>query len=180
MGIHRRTARRLGTTPLPAVRHIERPRPGGLRSPLLQPYVAYLQDRWQAGCTNVSQLFRELVERGYPGGRTLLSQAVQAWRPPRRPPHERRHLRRLSVRWLCLRPPEQWEPHETTALQQVLADDPDLAVGHALVQRFRTVIATRDLDGLTPWLNDAQASGLPAFISLARASWRTGAQWKRR
>jgi hypothetical protein len=84
-----------------------------------------LQDRRQAGCHNVSQLFREIRALGYPRSRTLLDQATRPWLPPR----GSRPKRRLSVRWLCLRPPDQLKPHEQQALDQVLSDDAELASG---------------------------------------------------
>src|SRR3989442_15574725 len=34
---------------------------------LLNPYKAYLLERWNAGCRNAMQLFRELQPRGYTG-----------------------------------------------------------------------------------------------------------------
>jgi transposase len=71
------------------------------------------------------------------------------------------------VRWLCLRPPEHLLSEEPAALAQVLGADADLACGHALVQRFRTLVRTRDVAALETWLTDAQASNLPPFISLA-------------
>jgi transposase len=65
MGMHRRTVRRYLATPVPPRnRPREQPKPSGLSSPTLQPFVEYLQGRWQAGCTNVAQLKRELGDRG--------------------------------------------------------------------------------------------------------------------
>jgi transposase len=168
MGINRRTVRRLVDTPLPPRNQIVHPRPCGLSSPSLQPYVSYLQDRWQEGCGNISQLYREIVDRGYGASRSLLYTALQAWRNPRAPPEQRRHkTRRLAVRWLCLRPPEQLTPEERTALQQILADDADLAAGYRLLQRFRGVITTRSVAALDTWLHDAQTSTLAPFAGLA-------------
>jgi transposase len=167
LGINRRTVRRLVRTPLPAPGDpVVRPRPGGLRSPKLQPYVSYLQDRWQAGCTNASQLYRELCALGYGGSRTLLDQAIRPWRPPRPPksPHRRGAH---SVRWLCLRPPDQLTPEEHTALEQLLRDDPTVAAGYDLLQQFRAAIAAREPRRLDAWIAAAQASQLPSFISLA-------------
>ena len=168
LGLHRKTVRRLLATPAPPRNQIVHPRPGGLSSPLLQPYVPYLQDRWQQGCHNVSQLYRELVALGYPGSRSLLHQALGRWRPPRPPPRRGQgRPRRRSVRWLCLRPPDQLPPEEREALDRVLAEDPELATGYALLQRFRVLVTARDLGALDGWLRDAQQSGLPSFISLA-------------
>jgi transposase len=173
LGLARMTVKRYLDTPLPPAGSppVEpgSGQPPVLSSPTLQPYAPYIQERWLAGCTNVSQLYRELVAQGSTASRSLLAQALQPWRPPRppRPPQGARpRPRRLSVRWLCLRPPEQLDADEQTALQQLLAEDPELAAGHALLQRFRQVVANRDRGALEHWLADAQASHLPPFVSL--------------
>jgi len=149
------------------------PRPGGLSSPSLQPYVSYLQDRWQAGCTNIAQLTREIRALGYAGSGSLVSQALLPWRPPRpvrgstsRPGRRRR--RQYSVRWLCLRPPAQLDADEQAALDQVLTEDQEVATGYALLQQFRRVVAERTVAGLGCWLTEAEVSGLAPFVSLAK------------
>ncbi|HZA22429.1 MAG TPA: ISL3 family transposase, partial [Dehalococcoidia bacterium] len=167
LDLHRRTIRYLLASGEPPRNRVERPRPGGLSSPLLQPYVAYLQDRWQEGCTNASQLFRELVALGYPGSRTLLAEAVRPWRPPRPPPGTSWRTRRVRVRWLCLRPPEQLSSDEQAALERLLGEDPELATGYGLLQRFRGLMAVRDVAALEGWLGEAQTSNLAPFMALA-------------
>lgn len=66
-----------------------------------------------------------------------MMQALSQWRDPRPPPdatsRRRRgspRVKRVSVRWLCLRPPTQLEPHECEALQEMLNDDERLATGY--------------------------------------------------
>jgi transposase len=175
MGMHRRTVRRYLATPqVPRNRAPERPRPGGLSSPTLQPFVEYLQGRWQAGCTNVGQLKREIDAQGYCGSYSLMMQALSPWRGPRPPPEPGRgrrrgrpRVKRVNVRWLCLRPPDQLEPHESDALQDILNNDERLAAGYELLQRFRRLIARRSVRDLIEWLADAAASGLRPFASLA-------------
>ncbi|HLJ67531.1 MAG TPA: ISL3 family transposase [Chloroflexota bacterium] len=169
MGISRVTVRRLIDTPIPPRNHIVHPRPGGLTSPSLQPYVSYLQDRWQQGCHNITQLFREIGEQGYPGRRSLLYTALHGWRGPRPPPKERRRckMQRFSVRWLCLRPPDQLKSEESLALQQILEEDTRLATGYDLLQRFRALLTERDVAALATWLRDAQASNLAPFAGMA-------------
>lgn len=39
----------------------------------LEPYLDYLESRFQAGCQSVSQLHREIQSQGYPGTQTLVS-----------------------------------------------------------------------------------------------------------
>jgi transposase len=173
LGINRKTVRQLVRTTEPPRNPSRPPCPTGLRSPSLQPFVPYLQARWQEGCHCASQLHRELVAQGCRTSRTLLIQAVRAWRDPteasarRRGPPKRRRQRRLAVRWLCLRPPEQLDEVEHEVLARVLAEDAELAGAYSLVQRFRRLIRDRDLRALDRWLTDATASGLAPFMSVA-------------
>ncbi len=173
--MHRRTVRRYLATPSPPRnRPAERPKPSGLSSPTLQPFVEYLQGRWQAGCTNAAQLKRELDAQGYRGSYSLLMQALGPWRGPRPPPEPGRgrrrgrpRVKRLNVRWLCLRPPDQLDKDELNALEEILAEDERLNAGYTLLQRFRRLIARRGLHDLDGWLADAVSSGLRPFVSLA-------------
>jgi transposase len=52
-------------------------------------------------------------------------------------------------------------------LQIALEEDERLAVGYRLLQRFRRLIAQRGIRDLDTWLNDAIASELAPFVSLA-------------
>jgi transposase len=164
----RKTVRRYLAAPAPPpTRTLAAPRIGGLRSPTLAPFVDYLHARWRHGCHNASQLYRELVAHGYTGSATLLRTAVAPWRPPRPPPGERRRLRRLRIRWLCLRPPEQLTPEERATLDRVLAADLEVATGYRLLQQFRALVKDRDTAALDTWLTDARQSTLAPFVSLA-------------
>jgi transposase len=173
--MHRRTVRRYLATPAPPRnRPPERPKPSGLSSPTLQPFVEYLQGRWQAGCNNVAQLKRELEGQGYTGSYSLLMQAVHPWRGPRPPPEPgsgrrrgRPRVKRVNVRWLCLRPPEQLDRDECNALQDILLDDERLHTGYTLLQQFRRFIARRSVRDLDHWLKKAVSSGLRPYVSLA-------------
>jgi len=166
LGIERKTVRRhLGTRVPPPAPYAITPRPAGLQSPTLQPFVSYLQDRWQAGCHNVSLLYRELVARGYTASYSLLREALRGWRPPCGA--KRRTRRRVSLQWLCRRPPEQRRPEEHAVRTQAHTADAELAQAYELLQQCRTVIRTRELAALDAWFADAKASELAQFVSLA-------------
>jgi transposase len=171
MHLARMTVRRLLDRPRPTSEPVRRPgRPGGLTSPKLQPYVSHLEARWQAGCTNVRQLHQELTNLGYEGSYSLLEQALRPSRLPRPPSRDRkanRRRRQLSVRWLCLRPPESLKEEERIALEQVFQDDSQLALGYQLVQRFHQIVADREIAALEPWLIAAEQSNLAPFVILA-------------
>lgn len=172
LDLARQTVRRLAHTPLPPRDSpLRQPRPDGLTSPMLQPYVTYLQDRWQAGCHNISQLFREIAALGYPGGTSLLHQALLPWRPQRPPggandrPRERRS--RYGVRGLCLRPRERLTTDEQSALNHLFTVEPTIAEAYRLAERFRALVADRNIAALDDWLTDAKASSHTAFVALA-------------
>jgi hypothetical protein len=46
------------------------------RASLLEPYVAYLQKRWDAGCHNGAQLWREVQALGFSGTRRMVANCV--------------------------------------------------------------------------------------------------------
>jgi transposase len=166
LGIDRRTIRTYLATPDEPRRQFKNPRPEGFSSPTLQPFQTYLQDRWEQGCTNISKLYREIKDMGYTGSRSLVNTALLPWRVPRSPKSASKR-RRVSVRWLCLRPPEQMDPLETKLLDQILLDDRTLAAGYDLLQRFRQTIRDRSVKALHVWIADAQNSGLRPFVALA-------------
>ena len=168
VGKDRKTVRRYLALPAPPpTRTVAAPPVGDLRSPTLAPFAEYLQERWRQGCHNATQLYRELVARGYAGSATLLRVAVAPWRPPRPPPAERGRSRRLRLRWLCLRPPDKLTVEQQATLERVLAADAELATGYELLQRFRALVKDRDVTALDGWLTDARDSNLAPFVSLA-------------
>jgi hypothetical protein len=56
------------------------PTPRPRRTSQIDPYEAYLLLRWNAGCRNAAQLFREIREQGYPGCKTMVRAYLGQWR----------------------------------------------------------------------------------------------------
>ncbi|HZL18031.1 MAG TPA: transposase [Polyangia bacterium] len=170
--LHRRTVRRLLDSAVPPRNGRDQPRPGGISSPKLAPYTDYLQQRWSDGCTNAVRLYGEIVERGYDGSRTLLSEAVRSWRPPQAPKplrqkRNRRAIDHRRLRRLLTHPPERLTDQERPVVQRLLDADETVSAAYTLVQRFRTVLKDKDAAGLETWLADAQASGIPSLAGVA-------------
>ena len=91
LGISRPTVRRF----LAAEQFPERlSGPKRQRQSIVAPYLPFLRERWQAGCHNGRQLFREAKARGYAGSPAQLERVTTQWRkqlPPspaasKRPP----------------------------------------------------------------------------------------------
>lgn len=80
-GHDRKTVRKLATTPLAAHHRRRSPtRPGKL-----DPFVAYLERRLQAGVTNAAKLFREIQAQGYTGKYTRVKDWLHTRRPRQSP-----------------------------------------------------------------------------------------------
>lgn len=139
----------------------QQPRP---RKMELDSHLSYLQERWEAGCHNIAQLYRELVARGYthsywsvyeqlvrflPEGRKNQEIPDQLPRPP--------VLARQAVFLFLHRPGElSSREQETLALLQSLHAEVDQA--YALVQQFARMLRTRTGEQLDAWLEKARAS----------------------
>lgn len=87
----------------------------GSKADRFQPY---LQQQWEAGCRNVSQLFTELQAQGYRGSRDTLRRQVRGWRDT--PADNPDALTAVSfpvpsprqATWWLLKPPEKLEADE--------------------------------------------------------------------
>jgi transposase len=84
LGMGRKTVRRwLRAGQAPTWRHADR------GTSILDPYRAYLEERWQAGCHNAAALWRDLKARAFPVSRASCARgrpgAGGRTRPPRRP-----------------------------------------------------------------------------------------------
>ncbi|HYQ92411.1 MAG TPA: ISL3 family transposase [Candidatus Competibacteraceae bacterium] len=137
----------------------------------LDPYRAYLQRRWQEGCHNAAQLWRELTNQGFAGCASSVRQwagrrrqrasspspGATAARLPWTPPSSRRMVR------LVLAEAGQLSDADGQFVSTLLAHSPELARVVDLARRFRGMVQQRQPDGLESWLAEAKATGLTMF-----------------
>jgi hypothetical protein len=117
----------------------------------LDPYRDYLLDRWNTGCHNGSQLFREIQQRGYRGGASqvgvLIARQRQRLRqrlPPGPAPTPAPRMRSpRALRWLLARRPDALDEDERTQLGELMGEDRRVAVVYDLVQRFGGMVRSR-------------------------------------
>jgi transposase len=150
---------------------------------LLNPYKAYLLERWNAGCHTAIQLFRELQARGYPGSYRRVTAYVSRLRqaqgiPPRR--QGRRQTLPVVVEpscppltprqatWLVLRRAEQRTAAEAQQLTQLHAQSAGVAEAIDLAQDFTQLVRQRQPAPLDPWLKRATSSTLEALQRFAK------------
>src|SRR5262249_8890295 len=75
LGVHRHAVRQFAY----AEHFPERARPRPHRS-RLDPFVPYLQQRWEAGCHNAAALWRDIHRQGFRGPADVVRLLVRRWR----------------------------------------------------------------------------------------------------
>ncbi len=156
---------------------------------MIDPYVSYLQQRWAEGCTNASQLWREIQAQGYPGGRKQVARWVQQHRVEpastgRNPQHtqttghghgaacdaqpvvSRPLLAPRRLVWLVLRSPGDLDTDEAVIAARI-QQHPEMTRAHTLAQEFQALVRQRRANGLDAWLAASQASGIPELQRFA-------------
>jgi len=149
------------------------------------PFLPYLHERWASGCHNAVQLWRELRQQGYRGGRASISRLLQTWRPAPAKGSRRSAARVPSARpvpsggysprstcWLLMKEEETLAPEERAYLTRLYRVCPQVAVARALAREFLTTIRERDVPGLYSWLNGVRHSNIQELISVANGMWR--------
>jgi transposase len=79
-GRDRKTIRKLVNAPLLSVA-----KPRAPKARLIDPYVAYLEQRMEEGVFNARKLYGEIAAQGYPGRETQIRAFVHTRRPPTAP-----------------------------------------------------------------------------------------------
>lgn len=174
VGLHRDTVRRY----INAAGFPEIVRPG--KRSKLDPYKAYLQERWAQGERHVKQLVAELREQGYRQGETIIYDYLRSVREQpawlkaysatkKRPSHRAPQLS-LSAReaaWLFACNPQKLRLTQVMRLDHLRRSEQGLETAYQLAQDFRVMVTRRQEGVLHRWLQEAKGSGIPEIQSLA-------------
>ncbi len=150
---------------------------------VLNPYKAYLLERWNAGCRTAMQLFRELQPQGYTGSYRRVAAYASRLRQAQGLAPRRQGLRlRLPVvaepasppltprraTWLVLRREAKRTEAQTQQLAQLRAQQTEVAEAIDLAEDFATLVRQRQPAQLDPWLQRATTSTLEAWQRFAK------------
>jgi transposase len=138
-------------------------------SPVLTPFLAYLNRRWQEGCENGKLLLEEIRAQGYRGSRRTLGRYVTARHRGAPPPEPRRvPPSPRSIAGLVLRPADHLDAAEVQQLVEVCERCPELATTRDLARRFATIVRNREGgDAFDVWLKEVKGCGVPRLVSFA-------------
>lgn len=154
------------------------------RASQIDRFAPYLEQRWTAGCTNISQLWREVVGQGYSGTRkqvgrwaehqrtkavpqlSIDEQAQSEQKPERRAARVQLPSPR-ALAWLLLHEPKTLDEADRLVLAH-LCSDPMVAEAHRLAQELRTMVRQHQAEGFDSWFErccSAMASEMQNFGS---------------
>lgn len=153
------------------------PTPRTRRLSQLDPFYDYLTERWNEGCANAHQLFEELQEKGYRGGKTTVRSFVARLRKGlpgmERPPKQAKHGAASSaslassreLRWLLSKGEEDLTSDEKSDLARLLESSQEVKQVHQLVQAFLQMLRERRPERLNGWMKQARESGITELNS---------------
>jgi transposase len=182
----RATVRKFATAAVFPERAYKRRQPS-----LLDPYVPYLQQRWAAGCTNASQLWREIQAQGYSGIRKQVARWVQQHRSEPAPTGPKKYRHTIEARphtaeesaninaaatppaltaprplVLLLRSSAEFDVAERATLSRI-QQHPQVARASELAQEFQAMVRQRRPEGLDAWLAACLESDILELQSFA-------------
>ena len=149
---------------------------------IVNPYQAYILERWNAGCHTAIQLFHELQACGYAGSYRRVTAYVSRIRQAQGIPPRRQGRRQLlpvvaepvaqpltprRATWLVLRRAAQRTEAEAQQLAQLHAQSAEVAEAIDLAQDFATLVRQRQPAQLDAWLQRATTSALEAMQRFA-------------
>jgi transposase len=149
---------------------------------ILDPFLPYLIRRFQEGCENARQLYREIQAQGYHGHYAQVSKwlrpirtrpaknspreyrqpiiAVQTERPPMSFPSPK------TLAWLILRSPESLSAAEEQRRKQICQDE-SVAKLHDLAQQFADLMRNRNNASFPAWLQSCSSCGIDVLETFA-------------
>lgn len=165
-----RTFLRAGTFPERATYRRESP---------LDPYLAFIHQRWTAGCKNPMQLWREIAAQGYQGTPRMVRRYVArlGQRLKTLTPEQRTRMLQAettfktpSVRqatfWL-LKSAQELTPDQDAFITQLCTISTEIKEVQALSHAFAQMLRERHASGLPTWLDNAAQSAVTEIRSFA-------------
>lgn len=172
-------ARQLRVHPKTVRRYLYRSSPKARRHRtrrLLDPFRSYLLQRWNDGCSNATQLFREIQAQGYIGSTTLVRTALQPLRTANTLPGQTASQMKAAASsphtlqtlnfWILQRPEDRQAEHEAL-IEQICNDLPKLGQVISQARQFAAMLRQQSPNELSPWLQQVEASGYRAWKNFA-------------
>lgn len=140
---------------------------------LLDRYLPYVVQRWEQGCHNITQIYQELLARGYKGSyASVYDNLVRHFPAGRKFSKDDAALQVAPVlsrqgAFLFLRQSEKLEAREQETLVLLRQFHPEVDLAYGLVQQFTQILRERRGKRLDDWLEQVKRSHIPELQSFA-------------
>jgi transposase len=169
--LHRRLVRQyihLGTVP-PRTLYPRRPCE-------LDAYADDVAQRWQEGCHNGTQLWREWRERGFRGSSTRLRQWIAQYHRPNskggyRQPTAAPLPSPRQATWILLEGPRPVDEQTKEWIERFRQHVPEIQLTVQLAREFATLLREKRSGELPVWMERAAGSPLASFAAGLRRDW---------
>jgi transposase len=137
-------------------------------SPVLAPFLTYLDQRWREGCADGSILLPELLAQGYRGSARTLQRYLTARRRGAPPRTKTAPISARRVVGLILRRPETLEAKDNRLLERLCAQCAELAAACRLARAFAEILRERHgTEAFEAWAIDAERSSVSELRGFA-------------
>ena len=143
-------------------------------SRLLQPFIKYLRQRWDEGCQNAKQLYREIKELGYTGSDVTVRRLTYQWKPSIKNNLQfiKTALPKLpsvkQIVWLLLKSEDKLKNEEKDFKQKIIENSDEIRQGLTLLNKFRTMVIEKQVDKYEQWHQEVQNRSLTEFENFAK------------
>lgn len=177
----RKIAHKLNLTKSTLSRWLKHGLPGKTRTSLLDSYLPYLKEQWQAGHSNKQQLYRDIVAQGFQGSQGSVKRYLAALKAGFAEPKQAAKATKKRLR--CYSPSEarhlfvgdelalsEADQKRLTRLFKTLAEAKPI---YDIVQRFTKLFKSEDPDdqviqAFHVWLDDAKHCAIPELTRFAK------------
>jgi transposase len=136
-------------------------------SSTIDQHRSYLEQRWQQGCHNAAQLWRELRVQGFDGQSRTIRDWIRKYCGSQNQRSEQSSavssLLRASPRqvtWLLLKQPEEARLY----IEELCSRSPEIASCASLAREFCRIIRQRDVAAWSQWRDAASFGPLSNFV----------------
>jgi transposase len=181
LGIHRHTVQKYS-----ALESAPERKPRVRKVSALAPYEDYILKRFTDGCHNATQIYKEIVEQGYPGAYNNVARLTQYLKKCEREgkalPDAPPGLSAAQAKGILIMRPEKRTEQETLTIERMKSTDPDIHRCCCLFEEFARLF--RDRDGSTDsaadtdrrrparaalqrWMEETKKSNIPELKAFA-------------
>jgi len=135
-------------------------------------YAAYVKQRWDGGCHNIQQIWREIKAQGYPHSDRARRSHLEPLRGKRKAEFpQASSLDRFSAKgatWLFIRPIKDLDEKEQQELETIRQTSKTAETIYQLAQAFLQIVRQRQGEHLDSWMSTVRAHHireLNSFVS---------------